>query len=492
MENKNLVMDYYQLTMAYSYFKQNKQNDIAYFDMFYRKNPDNGGYVISAGLDEVIDYIKNFKFTESDIECLRKKGDFDEKFLDYLRNLRFTGDVYAIPDGTVVFPNEPLITIRANIIEAQLLETALLLHKNFANLITTKASRIVASANGRGIMEFGTRRAHEVDAAVKGAKYAYISGAVGTACVEAEKEYGIPAVGTMAHSYIESFDSEYEAFLSYAKTFPDKSVFLVDTYDTLRSGVPNAIKVAKEYLIPNGYRLKGIRLDSGDLAYLSKQARKMLDEAGLEDCKIIASNSLDEYLIQALLEQGARIDSFGVGENLITSKSDPVLGGVYKLVAIEKENEIIPKIKLSNNIGKITNPGYKKAYRFYDKETGYALGDVIALYDEKIPLDEYVLINPIEEWKTKRITNYRVRELQVPIFKNGELIYQFPTIKEVRENCQKELKTIYPEVKRFTNPHEYYVDLSKKLLELKKQLLLKYREQVVENDKTKQKVLGVK
>ena len=492
MENKNLVMDYYQLTMAYSYFKQNKQNEIAYFDMFYRKNPDNGGYVISAGLDEVIYYIKNFRFTEEDNECLRKKGDFDEEFLNYLRNLRFTGDVYAIPDGTVVFPNEPLITIKANIIEAQLIETALLLHKNFASLITTKATKIVAAAKGRGVMEFGTRRAHEVDAAVKGAKYAYIGGAIGTACVEAEKEYGIPALGTMAHSYIESFDSEYEAFLNYAMTFPNKSVFLVDTYDTLKSGVPNAIKAFNQVLVPQGKRPLGIRLDSGDIAYQSKKARKMLDESGLEDCKIVASNSLDEYLIKTLIEQGACIDTFGVGENLITAKSDPVIGGVYKLVAIEKENEIIPKIKLSNNIGKITNPGYKRVYRFYDNETGFAVGDVIALYNEEIPLNEYVLINPLEEWKTKKITNYQVRELQVPIFKNGKLVYQVPTIKEVRENCQKELNTIYPEVKRFSNPHEYYVDLSKELLELKKQLLVKYRDQVVENEKGKQKVLGVR
>ena len=487
MEKKNLVMDYYQLTMAYTYFKQGKQNDIAYFDMFYRRNPDNGGFVISAGLDEVIEYIQNFKFTDTDIECLREKGDFDEEFLSYLSNLKFTGDVYAIPDGTVVFPNTPLITVKANIIEAQLIETAILLHKNFANLIATKASRIVRAAKGRDIMEFGTRRAHEVDAAVKGAKYAYIAGAVGTACVQAEKEYGIPSIGTMAHSYIESFDTEYEAFLNYAKVFPNKSTFLVDTYDTIKTGVPNAIRVAKDYLIPNGYRLKGIRLDSGDLAYLSKEARILLNEAGLHDCKIVASNSLDEHLIKALIEEGACIDIFGVGENLITAKSNPVIGGVYKLVGIEKDNRILPKIKLSENIGKITNPGHKKAYRFYDNKTGFALGDVIALHDEEIPLDEYLLINPTEEWKTKVITNYTVKELQVPIFKNGELIYQVPTLDEVRKTCEKELETIYPEVKRFDNPHLYFVDLSPELLTLKKDLLLEHGMKV---EAGKQKTIG--
>ena len=474
---KNLVMDYYQLTMSYSYFKNNKYGETAYFDMFYRKNPDKGGYVVSAGLDEVIDYVKDFQLDDSDIEMLRKKGDFDEAFLKYLSELRFTGDLYAVPDGTIVFPNEPLITIKANIIEAQLLETALLLHKNFASLITTKAARVVAAADGRSVMEFGTRRAHEAEAAVKGAKYAYLGGAVGTACVQAEKEYGITSLGTMAHSYIESYGSEYDAFLNYAKTFPDKSTFLVDTYDTLKSGVPNAIRVAEDYLIPNGYRLKGIRLDSGDLAYLSKKARKMLDEAGLNDCKIVASNSLDEFLITDLLIQEAEIDIFGVGENLITAKSDPVIGGVYKLVALEEvctksgENKIVPKIKLSENIGKITNPGYKKLYRFYDKDTGYALGDLIALYDEVIPNDGYTLINPVEEWKTKDISNYVVRELQETIIKNGKLVYELPSIEESRKNLKKELSTMYPEVKRFHNPHEYYVDLSRKLLELKKDLI---------------------
>lgn len=478
MENKNLVMDYYQLTMSYSQFKLGRMGEIGYFDMFYRSNPDHGGYVIFNGLDKVIEYIKNFTFSDSDIAFLRKKGDFDEDFLSYLKDFKFKGDIYAVPDGTVVFPNEPLITVRGNMIEAQLIETKLLLLINYPSLISTKASRIVRAADGRGIMEFGTRRAQGQTAAIEGAKYAYIAGAMGTACVEAEKEYGVLALGTMAHSYVESFDSEYEAFISYAKTFPSKTTLLVDTYDSLNSGVPNAIRVAKEYLEPNGYRLKGIRLDSGDLAYLSKEARRMLDQAGLDDCKIVASNSLDEYLIQDLISQGAKIDTFGVGENLITSKSAPVLGGVYKLVAMEKENKIIPKIKFSDNIGKITNPSYKKLYRFYDKDTKYAIGDVIALHNEVISKDEYRLINPLEEQMTKLIKNYEVKELQQLIFKEGELVYQVPTLEETKAYCKNELDHLYPETKRFLNPTPYIVDLSKDLLTLKREMLYKKQELV--------------
>ena len=477
MENKNLVMDYYQLTMAYSYFMNNKKDEIVYFDMFYRKNPDKGGYVISAGLDEVINYVKNFKFSESDIEALRSKNHFNEEFLEYLSNLKFTGDIYAVEDGTVVFPNEPLVTVKANIIEAQLLETSLLLHKNFANLITTKASRMKHAAGDLNIIEFGTRRAHEVDASVKGAKYAYIGGAIGSSCVQSYKEYGVPAFGTMAHSYIESFDSEYEAFLTYAKTFPDSTILLLDTYDTLKSGVRNAIRVANDYLIPNGYTLKGIRLDSGDLAYLSKKVREELDKAGLYDTKIIASNSLDERLISSLINEGAKIDIFGVGENLITAKSDPVIGGVYKLVGVTKDNEIIPKIKLSDNIGKITNPGFKKLYRFYDKDTNYALADVIALHDEVLPKDKYTLVDETG-LKSKTITNYYVKELQTTIFKDGNLVYKIPSIEEVKSKVNYELSTIYEEVKRFDNPHLYIVDLSLQLLKLKKELLFKHTEEV--------------
>lgn len=470
MKNRNLVMDYYQLTMAYSYFKNNKKDEVVYFDMFYRKNPDKGGFVISAGLDEVISYVENFSFSDTDIELLRNKGDFDEEFLDYLSNLKFTGDIYAIPDGTVVFPNEPLITVKAPIIEAQLIETGILLRKNFANLITTKSSRIKRAAGERAIMEFGTRRAHEESAALKGAKYAYLGGAIGSACVEAEKEYGIKSFGTMAHSYIESFDTEYEAFLTYAKTFPNSSVLLLDTYDTLKSGVVNAIKVAKDFLIPNGYSLKGVRLDSGDLAYLSKEVRKELDNEKMYDVKIIASNSLDERLIEALIKEGAPIDTFGVGENLITAKSDPVSGGVYKLCAVLKDNKIISKIKLSDNITKITNPGYKKIYRFYDLKTNYALADVIALHDEEIPNDSYVLTDDYGILN-KTIKNYCVKELQTLIFKDGSLVYKVPTLDEIRDNVQKELDSLYPEIKRFDNPHQYIVDLSTSLFELKKELV---------------------
>jgi nicotinate phosphoribosyltransferase len=488
MENKTLVMDYYQLTMAYSYFKSGKQNEVAYFDMFYRKNPDKGGYVVSAGLDEVINYVENFKFSESDIDLLRQKNDFDEEFLEYLKNIKFTGDIYAVEDGTVVFPNEPLLTVRANIIEAQLLETSILLHKNFANLITTKAVRIKQAAEDNDVLEFGTRRAHEKDASIKGAKYAYIGGAMGSSSVQSEKEFKVPSFGTMAHSYIESFDSEYEAFLTYAKTFPNKSNFLIDTYDTLNSGIKNAIKVAQDYLIPNGYRLKGVRLDSGDLSYLSKEVRKELDAAGMQDTKIFASNSLDEYLIQSLIRQGAKIDIFGVGENLITAKSDPVIGGVYKLVGIEKDNHIIPKIKLSENIGKITNPGYKKLYRFYDKDTNIALADLITLKDEEISKDEYLLVSE-DGLNSKRLTNYYIKELQVPIYKEGKLVYTNPNIEEVKAKVQTELSTIPEETKRFENPHLYIVDLSKDLLKLKKEMLLEKKGLISEeNVKRLQKI----
>ncbi len=461
MANKTLMMDYYQLTMAYAYYKSGKKDEIAYFDMFYRKNPDNGGYVISAGLDEVINYVKNFKFSDSDIEVLRQKGDFDEEFLTYLKGIKFTGDIFAVEDGTVVFPNEPILTVRANIIEAQLLETAILLHKNFANLIATKTARIKKAAGDSEIIEFGARRAHEKDASIKGAKYAYIGGAIGSSLVQAEKEYGVPAFGTMAHSYIESFDSEYEAFLTYAKIFPEKSVFLIDTYDTLNSGIENAIKVAEQYLNPQGYRLKGVRLDSGDLAYLSKVTRERLDQAGMNDCKILASNSLDENKIAALNKAGAAIDIFGVGENLITAKSHPVIGGVYKLVAIEKNEQIIPKIKLSENVEKIINPGYKKLYRFYDKDTNMAQKDLIILAHEDV-----------EQLGLVGLDNCYVRELQVPIFVDGQLVYEKKNLEQVKEKVKKELSSIDPEIKKLNDPWLYDVDLSKNLLKLKRDLIV--------------------
>lgn len=475
MENKKLI-DFYELTMAYSDMINGKDKEKCYFDVFFRRNLENGGYNVSAGLDDIIDYIQNLSFNEEDINYLRSLNTFNEDFLTYLKNFKFSGDIYAIPDGTPVFPGEPCITVYGNTIEAQIIETDLLNKFNHGSLIATKARRIVNEAKGRGIMEFGARRAQGGDAAANGAKYAYIGGCIGTSCYETGKKYGIPVLGTMAHSHVMKYDNEYEAFLAYAKTFPNNSIFLVDTNDTLRSGVPNAIKVAKDFLIPNGYRLKGIRLDSGDLAYLSKEARKLLDEAGLEDCKICVSNSLDERLIRDLLDQGAPIDSFGVGENLITSKNSPVFGGVYKLCAMEENNKIVPKIKVSDNVGKITNPGYKKVYRFYDKKTGYALGDVIALADEEIPKDSLTLVSETEEWKKSTISNYDAIELQVPIFKKGILVYKKPLLKDVRRNCNDQMKTLYPEVKRITNPHQYRVNLTKELLELKKAMILKSRE----------------
>lgn len=465
------LIDFYELTMAYCDMKNGKAQETSYFDVYFRKNLDNGGYNISGGLDEIIDYIQNLQFDKEDIAYLRSLNQFDEEFLQYLENFKFTGDIYAVPDGTAVFPNEPIITVRANALEAQLLETDLLNKFNHASLICTKARRIVEQAKGRGVMEFGARRAQGGDGAMVGAKYAYIAGAIGTSCYETGKRYGIPLLGTMAHSHIMKHTNEYEAFLNYAKVYPDNAIFLVDTIDTLRSGVVNAIKVANDYLIPNGYRLKGIRLDSGDLAYLSKQARKMLDDAGMTDCKICVSNSLDERLIKDLLEQDAPIDSFGVGENLITSKSSPVFGGVYKLVAQEVDGKLMPKIKISENVEKITNPSYKKVYRFYDKITGKALGDVVTLASEQISSDKYTLFDEKENWKQTTLENYNVEELQVPIFINGELVYERPTIEETRERVETQMQTLWDEIKRLNNPHKYYVDISKQLLDLKQVLI---------------------
>lgn len=476
MENKTMMTDFYELTMAQTYFDKGEQNKKVYFDIFFRKNPFEGGYAIMGGLDNIIDYINNFKINEEEINYLRKTGKFKEEFLTYLKNLKFTGDIFAIKDGTVVFPNEPVLTVRANVIEAQIIETALLANFNHGTLVTTAAKRITNAAENIPVMEFGARRARGVDSAVEASKYAYVGGCCGTSNVLAGMKYDIPVLGTMAHSMICDADSEYDAFLDYAKSNPDNCVFLVDTFDTLRSGVPNAIKVAKEYLVPNGYKLKGIRIDSGDLAYLSKESRKLLDEAGFTDATICLSNGLDEKTIKSLREQGAYIDSIGAGDNIAASKER--VGGVYKLVAIEKDEKIIPKIKVSNDTIKTINPGYKKVYRFYDKETGYALGDVIALANEKIPKDKYTLINPLEEWKTTTIKNYKIKELQVPIFKNGKQVYNIPTTKERKKYCEQDFETIYPEIKRSSNPHEYYVDLTKKLLELKKQLILESREQL--------------
>ncbi len=466
------LTDLYEFTMAYTYFKQNRHEEIVYFDMFTRKIPNQGGYLIFNGLSKLIETINNFKFTQDHIDYLYEQGFTDPKFLDYLLNLELNLDIWAVEDGTVVFQNEPLVTVRGTVIEAQLIETLLLLSINYSTLVTTKASRIVNAARGRAVLEFGARRAHGYDSSVDGARAAIIAGCIGTSHTLAGYQYGANVSGTMAHSYIQLHDSEFEAFMSFAEINPDNAIFLVDTYDTLGSGIPNAIRVAHEYLIPNGYRLKAIRLDSGDLAYLSKEARKMLDEAGLEDCKIMASNSLDEYLIDDLIYQGAQIDSFGVGENLITSKSEPVLGGVYKLVAQEhSDGTLTPKIKVSENIEKITNPSYKRLYRFYDNHTNKALADYIALADEIIPTDTITIFDPSAPWKKKTLTDYQVRELQVPIYQNGKCVYELPNLEEIALYSQKELETIWDEVKRLHYPHRYYVDLSQKLYDLKLELL---------------------
>ncbi len=480
------LIDFYELTMEHTDIKNKKDNEVCYFDVFFRKNLDNGGYNVICGLHEIIEYIKNLRFTEEDIDYLRTLNKFDEETLEYLRNFKFTGDIYAVPDGTVIFKGEPCITVKANALEAQIIETDLLNKFNHGSLIATKARRITNAAKDKGVMEFGARRAQGSDAAIIGAKDAYISGCIGTSCYETGKKYGVPLLGTMAHSHIMKYDNEYDAFLAYAKCFPNDSVFLVDTIDTLRSGVPNAIKVAKDYLIPNGYKLKGIRLDSGDLAYLSKKAREMLDDAGLTDTQICVSNSLDEFTITSLLNEGTPIDSFGVGENLITSKSTPVFGGVYKLSGIEKEGKLEPKIKISDNIGKITNPGFKKVIRFYNKDTGYALGDVIALKDEKISDKTYTIVDEHNEFKRHKLDNYITREMQVPIFINGNLVYKEPTLEETRKYASEEMKTIYPETQRLYNPNIHHVGLSKKLLDLKRKMIMDSRNISVEKETIKE------
>jgi len=466
-----LVTDFYEYSMAYTYFKEGRHTEIAYFDMFIRTIPDGGGYYVFNGLHKLIHFVENFKFSTEQIDYLHSTGAFDQEFLTFLSTLSLNIDMWSVPEGTPVFSNEPVITIRGSFIEAQIIETILLQCINYSSLVTTKASRIVRAARGREVLEFGTRRAQGHDASIEGARAAVIAGCMATACTEAGMKYNIPVSGTMAHSFVQVYDSEYDAFLAYARNNPENCIFLVDTYDTLRSGVPNAIKVAKDYLIPNGYRLKGVRLDSGDLAYLSKSTRALLDDAGLQDVKIVVSNSLDEFLIDDLLMQDAKIDVFGVGENLITSKSSPVLGGVYKVVAFEKGETIVPTIKVSDNIGKITNPGYKKLYRFYDKDSNMALADLIALADEIIDPNEYEIFDPISPWKRKTLTNYIVKELQLPILKKGKLVYDVPTTLEVQTYHYEQMQTLWDEVKRLRFPHKYYVDLSQKLWDLKNKLL---------------------
>lgn len=470
-QNFELLADYYEFTMAYAYYLNNEHDQIVYFDVFTRSHPDNNGYLIFNGLSRVIETISNFKFEEEHLEYLKAKGLSDEGFLDYLRNLSLDLDIWCVPDGTVMFKNEPFMTIRGSVIAAQLIETMVLLSVNYSTLVSTKASRIVQAAAPRSIMEFGARRAQGYDASIEGARCAVIAGCVSTSNTLAGYTYDLEISGTIAHSYVQLHDSEYEAFLSYAKVNPSNCILLLDTYNTLKSGVPNAIRVAKEFLEPNGHRLKAVRLDSGDLAYLSKKVRQMLDEAGMHDTQITASNSLDEFVISDLVKQGAQIDIFGVGENLITSKSDAVLGGVYKMVAKETAQGIKPLIKVSEQIVKITNPGYKKVYRLYDKDTKKAIADYIALHDEVINSEELYLFDEIQPWKNKTVTNYEVRELQVPIFKQGELIYEIPTQAQSKAYCQQELDSLWDELKRLIKPHNYYVDLSPKLYQLKQDLL---------------------
>lgn len=467
--NKTLMTDFYELTMAQTYFNLNEKDKIVYFDIFYRKNPFNGGYAISGGIDNIVEYIENFKIDEEDIDYLRSLKCFSEEFLAYLKNLKFTGDIYAVEDGTPIFPNEPVITVKAKIIEAQIIETALLACFNHGTLVTTASKRITNACKNIPVMEFGARRARGIESAIDASKYAYIGGCSGTSNTLAAKKYDIPALGTMAHSLVCDNMDEYQAFLDYAKSNPYNCVFLVDTYDTLKSGIPNAIKVANDYLKPNGFSFKGIRIDSGDLAYLSKKARKMLDEAGYKDTKICLSNGLDEDTIKSLIDQGACFDSIGCGDNIAASLER--VGGVYKLVAVEEENKIVPKIKVSNDRSKTITPGYKKLYRFFDKNTGFALGDLICLANEKINEEEYTLISPIEEWKQTTLTNYIVKDIRKTIYKKGKLVYHLPSVKERKIYCEKQFETIYPEIKRAHNPHEYYVDLSEKLLKLKKKMI---------------------
>lgn len=469
--NLTLLTDFYELTMGNGYFENGLGDEICCFDLYFRKIPDNGGFAVMCGLEQAIDYIKELKFTSEDIDFLRKKGIFSDAFLDYLRNFHFSCDIWAIPEGTPVFPNEPLVIVKGPAIQAQLLETMLLLCINHQCLIATKAARIVKAADGRPVMEFGSRRAQGGDGAIYGARAAYIGGCCGTACTIADTMMGIPAMGTMAHSWIQMFDSELEAFRAYAKCYPDNAVFLVDTYNVLKSGIPNAIKVFNE-LKENGHRAGGIRIDSGDITYLSKKARRMLDEAGYTEAKIVASNSLDEYIIEDILRQGAKIDSFGVGERLITSRSEPVFGGVYKLTGIERNGEIIPKIKLSENVTKITTPDFKELWRFYDNQSGKAIADLITCFGEEIDSAEpYVIFDPEHPYKKKRITDFTAKRLLVRIFDRGECVYDSPNATVIKEYCSEQIQTLWDEVRRFENPHEYYVDLSEKLWKKKNELL---------------------
>ena len=471
--NMTMLCDFYELTMGNGYLKAGYKDRITYFDVYFRSVPDKGGFAIAAGLDQLIDYIEDLHFTEEDIAYLRNRNIFCEEFLDYLKNFKFTGDIYAVPEGTPVFPKEPMVVVRAPAIEAQLLETFTLLTINHQSLVATKANRIVRAAKGKAVMEFGSRRAQGSAAAIDGARAAYIAGCVGTACTISDELYGTPALGTMAHSWVQMFDSEYDAFCAYCRTYPTNAVLLVDTYNTLKSGIPNAIRAFNDVLKPLGITKCGIRLDSGDIAYLSRKAREMLDEAGWTSCTITVSNSLDEYLIQDLWLQDAKIDAFGVGERMITARSEPVFGGVYKLVAVEDEKgTVIPKIKISENVGKITTPHFKKLWRFYGRDTGKAIADYLSVYDETVDdSGTKMIFDPEATWKRKEVYDFFARELLVPIYRGGKLVYQRPSIEEIRAYCAEQVDTLWDEVKRFDNPHDYYVDLSEKLYNIKMELL---------------------
>lgn len=475
--NLTMLVDYYELTMANGYFQSGMKDKIAYFDVFYRENPENGGYAIAAGLEQVVDYINRLHFDEDDLAFLRSKNCFGENFLEYLRTFRFTGDIWAVPEGTVVFPGEPLLTVRAPATEAQFIETYILMVLNHESLIATKAARITRAAKGRAISEFGSRRAQGADAAMLGARAAYIGGVNATACAISDEVFGVPATGTMAHSWVQMFDSEYEAFRTYCELYPTNATLLIDTYNVMESGLPNAIRAFKEVLLPKGITKCGVRIDSGDIAYLSCKIREVLDAEGLTDCIIVASNSLDEYIIRGLFHQGAKVDAFGVGERLITAKSDPVFGGVYKLCAVENENgEIVPKIKLSENVGKITTPHFKKVYRLFGRDTGKAEADLICVYDETVDDTKSLeIFDPENTWKTKTLENFRAEELLVKIFENGKQVYALPTLKEIRVHCKASLESMWEEVKRFDNPHNYYVDLSEKLWNIKYSMIKEQR-----------------
>ncbi len=471
--NLTMLTDFYELTMANGYFASGLADTVGYFDMFFRKIPDDGGFAIMAGVEQLVDYLNRLSFSKEDIEYLRGKHIFREEFLEYLQNFKFCCDVWAVPEGTPIFPGEPIITVRGPMVQAQFVETMVLLCINHQSLIATKTNRIVRAADGRAVMEFGSRRAQGFDGAVFGARAAYIGGCVGTACTISDRRFGVPALGTMAHSWVQLFPSEYDAFKAYAEEYPQNCTLLVDTYNVLKSGIPNAIRVFNEVVVPRGFRPAGIRIDSGDITYLSRRARVMLDEAGFEDCKICASNSLDEYIIRDMLMQGAKVDSFGVGERLITSSSEPVFGGVYKLVAVEgKDGTITPKIKISENVTKITTPCFKEVWRIFDKETDKAMADVITLFDETIDEEQpYTLFDPNHTWKRKTVENFRAVKLRTQIFKDGKCLYQPRALSAIRAYCAAQVDGLWDEVKRFENPHSYYVDLSQPLWEEKQRLL---------------------